>query len=386
VAGTDYLFRANGSTLLFPGYRVVYTEGRDDEPEEKEVQLPQVKAGEALDLEKLLPEQHFTEPPPRFSEATLIKELEKNGVGRPSTYASIIGVIQDRGYVLKDKGRLYPTDIGFVVCDTLVHSFSEVMNVRYTAGMEKQLDQVASGEMKYLEMLSGFYGPFSAALAEARGIMPEALQNALWTNLPAEVRGEVCPTCGKPLRIRLSDNGRFLACTGYPECRYTRNLAALNGQQAAEPTFADNETCELCGGRMKILTKGRSKFLGCENYPTCKNVRGILSAHIKQVAAEQACPTCATKPLVAKKGRFGEYLYCPQCKVNLSLAKLGLKRQRGPRKQAAPAEMAEVACPLCKRPTMERRIGKYGPYFRCPDCRVNHSAKKLGLSESASAA
>ncbi|MHB9032069.1 MAG: type I DNA topoisomerase [Anaerolineae bacterium] len=383
LAGKDYLFRANGSILLFPGYRVVYTEGRDDDREEQEIRLPEVTAGEKLDLLELKPEQHFTEPPPRYSEATLIKELERNGVGRPSTYATIISVIQDRGYVLKDKGRLTPTDIGFVVCDTLVHSFTSILDVRYTAGMEEQLDQVAKGELGYKGMLGAFYGPFSSALQAAQGIIPDALEQALWSDLDNAIKSEACPDCGKPLRIRLSDAGRYLACSGYPDCRYTRNLRSLNGQQN-EPTYAPGETCELCGGRMKLLTKGRNKFLGCENYPKCKNTRAILSAYIKKVAEERACPTCGTKPLSARKGRFGEYLYCPQCKVNISLAKLGLKKQRAPRKEQAPAELAEVACPKCQRPTMESRAGKFGPYYRCPDCKVNYSFKKLGLSAAVS--
>ncbi|MHB1357096.1 MAG: type I DNA topoisomerase [Anaerolineae bacterium] len=382
LAESHYLFRTSGAVLVFPGYKAVYTEGRDDDQEESEVTLPEVKVGETLDLVKLLPEQHFTEPLPRYSEPTLIKELEKNGVGRPSTYASIVGVIQDRGYVLKDKGRLVPTDLGFVVCDTLVRAFAEIMDIKYTAAMEERLDEVAGGECKYLAMLTGFYDRFSPELAAARGIVPEALRTALWDGLPEKTLHLVCPKCGKPLDIRLSDAGRFLGCTGYPECRYIQNLPSINGQAATEPTFAEGETCELCGGRMKILTKGRSKFLGCENYPTCKNVRGILSAHIKQIATESACPTCSTKPLIAKKGRFGEYLYCPQCKVNLSLAKLGIKRQRATRKEAAPAELASIACPQCKRETMDRRKGRFGTYYRCPDCRVNYSAKKLGLAEA----
>lgn len=382
LAGSEHLFRATGAVLLFPGYKAVYTEGRDDEQEEPEITLPEVKIGETLDLVKLLPEQHFTEPLPRYSEPTLIKELEKNGVGRPSTYASIVGVIQDRGYVLKDKGRLVPTDLGFVVCDTLVRTFAEIMDIKYTAAMEERLDQVAGGECKYLTMLSGFYDRFAPELAAAKGLMPEAVRSALWHGLPTELQSELCPKCGKPLQIRLSDGGRFLGCTGYPECRYTHNLQALNGQAPVEPAYAEGERCELCGGRMKILTKGRSKFLGCENYPTCKNTRGILSAHIKQIAAEYACPTCGTKPLTAKKGRFGEYLYCSQCKVNLSLAKLGIKRQHAQKKEATPAELVSIACPQCKRETMERRKGRFGTYYRCPDCRVNYSAKKLGVTEA----
>lgn len=379
-AGADYLFRAIGSTLLFPGYRVVYTEASEEGEEEGDVQLPELTAGEVLICKALLPEQHFTEPPARYSESSLIKELEKNGIGRPSTYATIIGVIEDRGYVNKEKGRLHPTDIGFIVCDTLVRAFSDIMSVRYTAGMEEQLDQVSNGTMRYFEMLAGFYNPFAKALRAAQDIIPGALEQSLWEGLSAEMRSAACPSCGKPLRIRLSGNGRFLACTGYPVCRYTRDLASLSGKPPAETTFAEGEQCELCGGRMKLLNKGRYKFLGCENYPTCRNTRALLSATIKQVALEQACPQCGTKPLQPRKGRFGEYLSCPSCKVNYSLAKLGLKRSRASRREAAPAELVAMVCPDCSQATMERRVGKFGLYYRCPDCKKNYSAKKLGLS------
>ncbi|NLV73648.1 MAG: type I DNA topoisomerase [Chloroflexi bacterium] len=377
AAGDDYLLRASGATLTFPGYKAVYSEAREDEEEEADVALPQVRAGELLDLRDLHSAQHFTEPPPRYSESLLIRVLERHGVGRPSTYASIIGVIQDRGYVVKERGRLKPSDIGFVVCDTLVAAFSEIMDIRYTAEMEIELDQVADGSLTYRSMLDGFYGPFSASLEQARAEVSEALERALWVDLPSELQQERCPICGKQLQIRLSDAGRFLSCSGYPKCRYTRNLPTIAGEQA-EPTYAEGESCELCGGRMKVLTKGRSKFLGCENYPTCKNTRAILSAHIKQVAASAQCPVCQGA-LDPRKGRFGEYLHCAACKTNYSLAKLGLKKARTPRK-STPAPLVEVACPQCQRATMESRAGKYGPYYRCPDCKVNYSQKKLGIT------
>ena len=194
LADKDYLFRATGRRLLFAGYLVVYTE-EGDETDDQE--LPPLQARELLDLLKLLPEQHFTQPPPRYSESTLIKELEKNGVGRPSTYASIVSVIQDRNYVEKVEGRLKPTALGMVVCDALVDAFADIMQVQYTAGMEQQLDQIASGELAYRAMLEGFYSGFSSELEQAEKAMPQAVERALWADVPEALRQRVCPQCGK---------------------------------------------------------------------------------------------------------------------------------------------------------------------------------------------
>ena len=282
-----------------------------------------------VDLLKLLPEQHFTQPPPRYTEPTLIKALEANGVGRPSTYASIVTLIQDRGYVLKNEDRrLQPTALGMVVCDTLVATFEDIMDVGYTATMEERLDRIAEGELSYVGMLRGFYADFRPELESARGTMPQAIERALWAGVSDELRQRPCPQCGRPLQARLSEAGRFLGCTGYPECRYVLDLSAADNPKEPVAEFAEGEICELCGGRMKIITRGRNKFLGCENYPRCKNTRSILSDHIKQVAAETLCPQCQG-PLEPKKGRFGEYLRCPRCQVNHSLSSLGLGKGKG---------------------------------------------------------
>ncbi len=379
LAARDYLFRATGAVLTFPGYTVVYTEGRDDDQAEERAQvLPPLTEGEIVDLIKLIPEQHFTEPPPRYTEPTLIKALEANGVGRPSTYASIIGVVQERGYVLKDKGRLYPTALGMVVCDALVATFTDIMDVGYTATMEEQLDQVAAGKMGYVDMLSGFYAGFKPQVEGAKDLMPQAVEQALWADLPAEMRQRTCPQCGRPLQVRISEAGRFLGCAGYPDCRYILDLSKPD--RPAEPAveFAEGEVCALCGGRMKIIARGRDKFLGCENYPKCKSTRPILSDRIKQLAAETACPQCGQKPLEAQKGRYGEYLRCPTCAVNYSLNKLGLGRGRkGAAEPTAPPETVDIACPECGHAPLEKRIGRYGPYYRCPSCKKNYSEKKL---------
>jgi DNA topoisomerase-1 len=323
TAAQDYLFRATGATLLFPGYTILYTEGRDDEEEERAQSLPPLKEGELLDLLRLLPEQHFTQPPPRYTEPTLIKALEAKGIGRPSTYATIVTTIQEREYVVKQQGRLAPTALGFVVCDALVDTFAEVMDVGYTARMEERLDEIARGQLGYEAMLRDFYAGFGPQVEAARGTLSTAVEQALWAGLPAELRQTTCPQCGRPMQVRLSAEGRFLGCTGYPACRYILDLR--DPQRPAPPAeeFAPGETCALCGGRMKVLHKGKNRFLGCENYPRCKHTRPLLSERVKQAAAENACPQCGHQPLEAKSGRYGEYLHCPQCGANVSLNKLG---------------------------------------------------------------
>ena len=379
VAAADYLFRATGRNLIFPGFLVVYTQA-DDEEEKAPRTLPPLTEGEAVDLLQLIPEQHFTQPPPRYSEPTLIKALEENGVGRPSTYASIVGVIQDRGYVVKTKGRLWPTELGMVVCDSLVDTFADIMDVGYTANMEERLDQVAAGQLAYVDMLTDFYGSFQPELENARETMPSAVERSLWVGLPGELHQRTCRQCGRPLQLRISDAGRFLGCTGYPECRYVLDLTNPDDPAEPEEEFAEGEICELCGGRMKVVRRGRSTFLGCENYPGCRSTRPILSERIKELAAETVCPQCRLKPLDPRKGRYGEYLRCPQCEVNYSLSKLGLSG--GTRKGAGAApETVDIACPECGHRPLEKRVGRYGPYYRCPECKTNFSEKKMAAMQ-----
>jgi DNA topoisomerase-1 len=370
LAAKDYLFRATGQRLVFAGHLAVYGADASEEDGDKQQMLPVMAVGEGLDLLGLYPEQHFTQPPPRFTEATLIKELEANGVGRPSTYASIVGVIQDRGYVEKQGASLAPTALGMVVCDTLVETFTDIVDVGYTAQMEVLLDQVAAGIVGYRRMLEGFYGPFERELARAEGLMPQAVEKALAASAPQDVQERICPECGRPLTLRLSRAGRFWGCSGYPECRYTLDMDAQGQPQEKQDVYAEGETCEKCGGRMKVVTRGRSSFLGCENYPTCRNTRPILSDRIKQLAQETACPACGLKPLAPKKGRYGEYLYCPTCNQNYSLAKLGIKG-------GGAAEIVDIACPECGQSPLEKRAGRYGPYYHCPACNKNTSEKKL---------
>ncbi|MCS6843874.1 MAG: type I DNA topoisomerase [Caldilineales bacterium] len=275
LEAAEYLFRASGSRVRFPGFLTVYEEGRDDNgkprgersersesgdadepaPEEEEAEgwLPALTAGELLDLLRLLPEQHFTQPPPRYTEATLVKALEEYGIGRPSTYAPIMSTIQERGYVQLQDKRLVPTELGFIVNDQLVKHFPEVFDVGFTAQMEEALDSIAASERDWVEVVREFYEPFSQRLAEAERTMERA-----------EVRdqpiGEACPECGHDLVIRLGRFGKFIACSNYPTCRYTRPLLAKTGA-----------TCPKC--RQGELVERRSRrgrvFYGCERYPAC---------------------------------------------------------------------------------------------------------------------
>jgi len=367
-AGQECLFRATGSSLLFAGYTIVYADARDRKSAQ-ERSLPKLSKGDVLDLRKLLPEQHFTQPPPRYNETSLIRSLEEHGVGRPSTYASIIGVIQDRDYVEKEGKQLKPTDMGFVVCDSLVATFPDIMDVAYTASMEEQLDGIARGEVAYTEMLESFYETFEPHLVAAEQKMPEAVSEALKAGLPKELRDKTCPRCGKPLTVRVSKAGRFLGCTGFPECRYVLDLSNPEEPKEPQDVYAEGEICDVCGGRMKIVEWRGRRFLGCENYPECKHTRPILSERIKALARTTPCPKCGTQTMEARNGRYGEYLYCPTCEKNWSLRKLGVASKK--------AKPVEIPCPACGKAEMEHRQGRYGPYYHCNACGKNHAAAKI---------
>jgi len=246
----------------------VYIEGKDVE-EEKEEKLPVLKKGEPLALQGLNPEQHFTQPPPRFTEATLVKELEELGIGRPSTYASIITTIQDREYVIKDKTQLKPTELGFVVIDLLVLSFPEILNVEFTAHMEEELDLVEEGKMTWTKALEEFYGPFKVALDKAKVDMKSLKTEEVATDL-------VCDKCGKPMVIKWGRKGKFLACSGYPECKNTMDFET-DASGKVRPVERRAETtdalCPKCGAPMVVKSGRFGKFIACSKYPECKTTQ-----------------------------------------------------------------------------------------------------------------
>src|SRR5713101_4837822 len=298
-------FRATGQILKFDGFIRVYTEGRDDEqrdPEEEgEGQLPPLVEGDRLRLLELVPEQHFTQPPPRFTQATLIKELEEKGIGRPSTYASIVGTILNKEYVIEDDGRrLKPTELGFLVTDLLVESFPDVLNVEFTAGMEDQLDRIEEGEEHYVDALRRFWGPFAKDLEQAEVQMRDVKREERPTDL-------VCEKCGQPMVIKWGRRGEFLACSGYPECKNTMNFRRDDDGtiRRVEPEIT-NEMCEQCGRPMQVRFGRYGKFLGCSGYPECKNMQPL---HKPVPTGVRCLLGCGEGELMERRSRRGKLFY-----------------------------------------------------------------------------
>ncbi len=274
IKADNYLFRATGSVIKFNGFRRIYMEGRDDtatdesQTNEENINLPTIKEGDTLDLRKLEPKQHFTQPPPRYNEATLVKMLEAKEIGRPSTYASILSTIQDRGYVTKERRQLLPTDVGRLVNHLLIHGFPNIVDVEFTAKMEEQLDTIADGKVKWAQTLGAFYPPFQTALKEAPDKMYEARREL------EEESGETCDKCGGNMIVKWGRYGRFLGCASYPECKNIKPLTT-DDTPAAEPEPTDT-ACDKCGEPMVVRTsRAGGKFLSCSGYPKCKNAKPI---------------------------------------------------------------------------------------------------------------
>ena len=304
----EALFRATGQQLKFDGFMKLYIEGQDEEEEEKEASLPNLDAGDALKLLGLDPRQHFTQPLPRFSQATLIKELDEDGIGRPSTYAQIISNILEREYVTADERRhLVPTELGFLVTDLLVDSFPDILNVKFTAGMERVLDKVEEGKEDWKKAMTRFYASFSRDLKRAEVEMRDVKREETPTDIP-------CEKCGALMVVKWGRNGEFLACPRYPECKSTKNFTrGPNGEiQVVEEVEVD-ETCEECGRPMQIRWGKYGRFLGCTGYPECKNIRSLE----KPVELGVKCPECKEGNIQERKSRRGKVFYgCsryPEC-------------------------------------------------------------------------
>ena len=353
---SNYLLRATGSVPKFDGFLAVYEEGKDQkdtEDDELKNRLPQVEQGEALKFKSIHPEQHFTEPPPRFTEATLVKELEADGVGRPSTYAAILSTIQEREYATKTGGKFQPTELGEIVTELLVESFDDIFDVRYTARMEEELDDIEEGKLDWVEAMTDFYARLSKDIAEAERSMRDIKRME-------EPTDEKCQKCGKPMVIKWGKHGKFLACTGYPECTGTRELPKAPGENGeAEGELSEEGAEEYCVncGRPMVLKKGRfGTFYACSGYPDCKTTRQLGQAEKKpDVVLEEKCPLCDHN-LVLKQGRFGEFTACsnyPKCRY--------IKQQT-----------IGVTCPKCGQAELSARRSKRGKTFygctRYPDC------------------
>src|SRR5437870_4268205 len=300
----SYLLRATGQTMKFDGFRRVYFEGRDDSgDEDAESALPRLSAEQALRLLELIPEQHFTQPPPRFTEATLVKALEENGIGRPSTYAPTISTLLDRRYVRLDDRRFFPEDVGEVVTDLLVEYFPDVFEVGFTARMEQELDDIAEGKASWVTVLGGFYAPFKKDIKvfEDEGEAPEEQLDELCPKCLEEGRGEV------KLVVRLGRYGKFIGCPNYPWCTYTREI---DGAERPEPETLD-EKCPECGRPLQRRVGRYGPFIGCSGYPECK--------YIKKEPPKSTgvtCPQGKQGELVERRGRYGPFYSCsryPEC-------------------------------------------------------------------------
>jgi len=265
-------FRASGTVVRFDGFMTLYTESKDETEEEEGLTLPALKEGEILKLLNLQPKQHFTQPPPSYTEATLIKALEEKGIGRPSTYATILSTIQERKYVQKMNGKFSPTDLGIVVNDFLVERFSELLDVDFTAKMENDLDHIEEGKIKWVKVVKNFYNPFSHDLAEVEKTKGKIKPKDIPTD-------EICEKCGLPMVIRWGRHGRFLACSGFPQCKNTKPLPAKSADQTGLDTEkipqVTEEKCDKCGSAMVIKTGRYGKFLACSRYPECKSTRPL---------------------------------------------------------------------------------------------------------------
>ena len=365
ISAGDYLFRAKGSVPRFSGWLSVYGEPEvEASPEKMGGQtadtpenggdegaagiLPPLAEGDRLELKVLRPEQKFTQPPPRYSEATLVKELEENGIGRPSTYASIIGVLQVREYADKVDGRFKPTKLGVLVTDLLTKSFEDILDVEYTKEMEDLLDKIEAGRADYRGTLASFYKKFSADLEEAVVEMP----NVKADGMPSD---ETCDKCGSPMVVKVGRFGLFLACSTYPDCQNTRE----HEKTEAGPD-AQEEICENCGKPM-VIKRGRfGQFLACSGYPDCKTTRKLISTTRGLTPAkpdevlDERCPRCGSN-LVVKHGKFGEFTACtnyPSCKY-VKLKGTG------------------VTCPEDGGEIVERKSRRGRAFYGCsnyPDC------------------
>ena len=353
VKAGPYQFNASGSKVKFPGFMALYMSAeqeREQKDEKDKVQLPELNKGDILKLAKLEPKQHFTSPPPRFSEASLVKELEENGIGRPSTYASILSTIRDKGYVEMAKRQFRPTELGFIVNDLLVQNFPDVLDVDFTAKMEEDLDRIESSDLEAIRLLKQFYEPFKNRLDSAG----ENMLSVKGIGLPT---GLSCPQCGKELHIKMGKNGHFLACSGYPDCDYSRDYTRDEKGQVkpVEPNTEEvtDKTCDKCG-RPMVAKRGRyGDFMACSGYPECKQTQSFNSGNNAKPIGVKCPEKDCDGDLVEKTSRRGKVFFgCnrfPDCKFaswNKPVAK---------------------SCPICESPyLLEKTTKRKGTFLLCP--------------------
>ena len=297
ACGDGNTLRATGSTVVDPGFMAVYQEGVDDaKADSDEKLLPPMEEGDRVKLHKIRPEQHFTEPPPRFSEASLVRALEEHGIGRPSTYASIISTLQAREYVTLEKRRFYPTDVGRVVSKFLTNHFTQYVDYDFTARLEDELDAVSRGEKEWVPLMKDFWYPFTELVKDKDASVSRQ-------DVTTEELDEACPKCGKPLSLRLGRRGRFIGCTAYPECDYTRNVG--EDGESSEPEVVEGRKCPECESDLIIRTGRYGKFIGCSSYPDCKYIEPLEKPEDTGVE----CPQCHKGTMLKRKSRRGKIFY-----------------------------------------------------------------------------
>ncbi len=344
MTAAKHTFRSTGSTIVDPGFMLVYQEGTDDKPDElgDETLLPKLKEGDEVKLQEVTCNQHFTEPPPRYSEATLIKALEEHGIGRPSTYAAIVSTLQTRDYVVLENKRFFPTDIGRVVNSFLTKYFTNYVDYGFTANLEDSLDEVSRGEKEWVPLLEAFWSPF-------KGQVDNIAETVKRKDVTQEMLDENCPECGKPLSVRLGKRDRFIGCTGYPECSYTRALKEKAEDASQDAEVVEGRSCPDCGGDLKIKHGRYGKFIGCGNYPKCKHIESLN----KPAETGVECPECHKGKIVKRQSRRGRVFFScslyPDCKY------------------AIWNEPINQACPKCAWPLLTVKVTKKrGTEHVCP--------------------
>ena len=360
--GAGNLFRATGSAVASPGFMRVYLEGRDDAKgadDHQERMLPQLQEGGLVDLKAVRPEQHFTEPPPRYTEASLVKDLEEYGIGRPSTYASIISTLQDRGYAQLEKKRFHPTDVGRIVNRFLTEHFTSYVDYDFTAKLEDELDAVSRGEEDWVPLLEQFWRPFKDRVDHTQ-------ENVKRSDVTQEAIEEACPQCGAPLSIRLGRHGRFIGCTKYPECDYTRDLADATKPEQPPAEVVEDRSCPECGSELQMKRGKYGKFIGCSAYPKCRYIEPLERPQDTGVT----CPKCDQGTLLKKKSRRGKIFYScstyPKCDYALW------------------NEPVAGPCPQCDWPVLTLKTTKRDRAQKvCPqkDCNYSVPAEEPAASE-----
>ena len=343
-----HVFRATGSSVAIPGFMAVYLEGKDDskEGDDKESFLPPLKEGDSVILNDVIIAQHFTEPPPRYGEASLVKSLEEHGIGRPSTYASIISTLQNREYVTLETKRFYPTDVGRIVNKFLTDHFTKYVDYSFTANLEDDLDAVARGEKEWIPLMRSFWEPFGELVHEKESSVQRK-------DVTQEAIDEACPLCGKGLSIRLGRNGRFIGCTDYPTCTYTRNLS---DSPQAEPETVEDRACPECQSKLVYKNSRYGKFIGCSAYPTCRYIEPLEKPQDTGVS----CPKCQKGQIFKRKSRNGKLFYScenyPSCDYALWNAPLN------------------EPCPSCHWPVLTQKESKRrGVEKVCPQKDCNYA-------------